>query len=67
MTLSTAGTPIRITGQGAGRLPLLCSHRPGWRLVSALAHLNGLTTDACGLWAQIGLHGAPRRAARDDA
>ncbi len=54
MTLSTAGTRIRITAQGLDPLPLLSSHGPGWTLITGLAHLAGLTTDECGLWAQLG-------------
>lgn len=57
MILSTAGTRIRITAQGQDPLPLVDSHGPGWRIVSGLAHLTGLTTDETGLWAQLG---APR-------
>ncbi|EPD56344.1 hypothetical protein [Streptomyces sp. HGB0020] len=54
MTLSTAGTRIRITAHGPDPLPILHSHGPGRELVQALAQLSGLTTDECGLWAQIG-------------
>ncbi|MGW2379322.1 hypothetical protein [Streptomyces sp. NPDC001658] len=54
MTLSTAGKRIRITAEGASRLPLLYSHGPGWQIISGLANLSGLTTDECGVWAQIG-------------
>jgi hypothetical protein len=54
MTLSTAGNRIRITAIGPESLPLLYSHGPGWLIVDALSHLSGLTTDECGLWAQLG-------------
>jgi hypothetical protein len=54
MTLSTAGTRIRITAEGPAPLPLINSHGPGWKLITGLASLAGLTTDECGLWAQIG-------------
>lgn len=54
MTLSTAGTRIRITAEGPDPLPLLYSHGPGWRIVTGLTGLAGLTTDERGLWAQIG-------------
>ncbi|MFJ9754985.1 hypothetical protein [Streptomyces sp. NPDC101149] len=54
MTLSTAGSRIRITARGTDPLPLIYSHGPGWTLVSALAHLAGMTTDEHGLWAQLG-------------
>ena len=54
MTLSTAGNRIRITAQGHEPLPLIHSHGPGWLLVTGLARSCGLTTDECGLWAQIG-------------
>ncbi|CAL9475954.1 hypothetical protein SUDANB6_02936 [Streptomyces sp. enrichment culture] len=54
MTLSTADTRIRITAEGPDPLPLRYSHGPGWAIVSGLATLTGLTTDACGLWARIG-------------
>jgi hypothetical protein len=54
MTLSTAGKRIRITAQGPEPLPLINSHGPGWLVVSGLSHHAGLTTDECGLWAQLG-------------
>lgn len=54
MTLSTAGTRIRITAQGDDPLPLIHSHGPGREIVQAIAHMSGLTTDECGLWAQLG-------------
>lgn len=54
MTLSTAGTRIRITAEGPEPLPLIYSHGPGWNLINGLSHLCGLTTDECGLWAQLG-------------
>lgn len=54
MTLSTAGTRIRITARGPEQIPLLYSHGPGWLIVSGLTHHSGMTTDECGLWAQLG-------------
>lgn len=54
MTLSTAGPRIRITAQGPDPLPLINSHGPGWTLICGLASRTGLTTDECGLWAQLG-------------
>ncbi|MCI3272158.1 hypothetical protein [Streptomyces cylindrosporus] len=54
MTLSTAGPRLRITAQGPEPLPVIYSHGPGWALISGLSHLSGLTTDECGLWAQLG-------------
>ncbi|MFD5796351.1 hypothetical protein ACFWIO_23035 [Streptomyces diastatochromogenes] len=54
MTLSTAGSRIRIIATGPHPLPLTSSHGPGWALVSGLADLTGLSTDECGLWAQLG-------------
>ncbi|MFI2714855.1 hypothetical protein ACH5AI_00725 [Streptomyces collinus] len=54
MTLSTAGKRIRITAQGPEPLPIINSHGPGWMVVSGLSHHAGLTTDECGLWAQLG-------------
>jgi hypothetical protein len=54
MTLSTAGTRIRITALGQDPLSVLHSHGPGWQIVNGLCHLAGLTTDECGLWAQLG-------------
>lgn len=54
MEISTAGTRIRITARGTDPLPILYSNGPGWSLVTSLAHLAGLTTDECGLWAQLG-------------
>lgn len=54
MEISTAGTRIRITALGQDPLPVLYSHGPGWTIVSGLSHIAGLTTDECGLWAQLG-------------
>lgn len=55
MTLSTAGTRTRITAHGPDPLPILYSHGPGWTLVNGLTQLSGLTTDECGVWAQLGI------------
>lgn len=55
MTLSTAGSRIRITAHGPDPLPVIYSHGAGWTLVNGLSHLSGLTTDECGLWAQLGI------------
>jgi hypothetical protein len=54
MTISTAGGRTRITAAGHAPLPSRHSHGPGWRLVAGLAQTTGLTTDECGLWAQMG-------------
>ncbi|MBQ0827725.1 hypothetical protein [Streptomyces tagetis] len=54
MTLSTAGPRIRVTALGPDPLPLIHSHGPGWTLIRGLATRAGLTTDECGLWAQLG-------------
>lgn len=54
LTLSTAGTRIRITAMGYDPLSLLYSHGPGWAIVTGLTTLAGITTDECGLWAQLG-------------
>ena len=54
MTLSTAGSRVRITAQGPEPLPVTSSHGSNWLLIDALAHSAGLTTDECGLWAQLG-------------
>ena len=54
MTLSTAGTRIRVTALGPDPLPVVHAHGPGWQIVTSLATLAGLTTDECGLWAQLG-------------
>ena len=53
MTLSTAGTRLRITATGPNPLPLRHSHGPGWPIVAALSRSTGVTTDEHGLWAQI--------------
>ena len=55
MTLSTAGTRVKITATGPEPLPILSSRGPGWLIVSGLCPLSGLTTDECGLWAQLGI------------
>lgn len=54
MTLSTADSRIRIKAEGPDPLPLIHSHGPGWRIVTALCTNAGLTTDECGLWGQLG-------------
>ncbi|MCX4622769.1 hypothetical protein [Streptomyces albogriseolus] len=51
MTLSTAGTRIRITAKGSSSLLLHHSHGPGWRIVTGLSTEAGLTTDGRGVWA----------------
>lgn len=53
VTISTAGDRTRITAIGPAPLPLAHSHGPGWRLVAGLARTTGLTTEGCGLWAQL--------------
>jgi hypothetical protein len=54
MTLSTAGTRIRITAQGQDPLPLLSSRGPAGTLITGLSHSAGLTTDELGIWALLG-------------
>ncbi|WP_262505530.1 hypothetical protein [Streptomyces sp. TRM68367] len=54
MTLSTAGSRIRITATGPDPLALISSRGPGWQIITGLCHSAGLTTDECGLWAQLG-------------
>lgn len=54
MTLSTAGTRIRIVATGPDPLPLTSSYGPGRKLLAGLATLTGLSTDECSLWAQLG-------------
>lgn len=54
MTLSTAGHRIRLTAEGPDPLPLLYRHGPGSLIVSGFCPLSGITTDECGLWAQLG-------------
>lgn len=53
MTLSTADSRLRVTASGRAPLSLRHSHGPGWNLVSSLSQSHGLTTDECGLWAQL--------------
>ncbi|MFC8832369.1 hypothetical protein ACFT8V_04105 [Streptomyces griseoincarnatus] len=53
MTLSTAGTRIRITAEGPDQLTVLHSHGPGWRIVDGLSIQSGLTTDGRGVWALL--------------
>lgn len=55
MTLSTAGSRIRITAMGPAPLPLINSHGAGWHIVTGLASSAGLTADEHGLWALIGV------------
>jgi hypothetical protein len=53
MTLSTAGSRLKVTATGPKRLPVRHSHGPGWTLVAGLSRINGMTTDEHGLWAQL--------------
>jgi hypothetical protein len=53
MELSTAGHRLRITATGPAPLPARHSHGPGWRIIAELSAQAGLTTDECGLWAQM--------------
>jgi hypothetical protein len=53
MAISTAGTRTRITASGSAVLRLHHSHGPGRRIVSGLAQSTGVTTDECGMWAQL--------------
>ncbi|WP_243083910.1 hypothetical protein [Streptomyces sp. 891-h] len=51
ITLSTAGQQLRITATGS---TALCAQRGlGRRIVGALSVRSGVTTDGCGLWAQL--------------
>lgn len=52
ITLSSAGSRLRITATGPQPLPLRHSHGPGWPIVAGLSTSTGVTTDECGLWAQ---------------
>ncbi|QJT04335.1 hypothetical protein G9272_31960 [Streptomyces asoensis] len=53
LELSTAGPRLRITASGPAPLPARHSHGPGWRIIAGLSQQTGLTTDECGLWAQM--------------
>ena len=54
MTVSTAGSRVRLTAVGPEDLPVLQTHGPGRRIIAALSAHSGVTTDGCGLWAQLG-------------
>ncbi len=53
MTISTAGTRARIIASGLTPLPILQVHGPGAIVIRGLSHSHGITTDCCGLWAQL--------------
>ncbi|MHC3391282.1 hypothetical protein ACLQ2E_17780 [Streptomyces lavendulocolor] len=53
MTVSTAGTRARITATGPTELTALHTHGPGLAIIAGLSRHSGVTTDACGLWAQL--------------
>lgn len=53
MTISTAGSRLRITAEGATPLLLRQRHGPGWVIVGALSMHSGVTSDGRGLWAQL--------------
>lgn len=53
MTLSTAGTRVRIASAGSVELGLRHSHGPGFRIVNGLSAQSGTNTDGHGLWALL--------------
>lgn len=53
VTVSTAGTRVRLTAVGPEDLPARQTHGPGRRIVAALSTRSGVTADGCGLWAQL--------------
>lgn len=53
VTLSTAGSRVRISVAGSVELSILHSHGPGSLIVSALSAQSGLNTDGRGLWALL--------------
>jgi hypothetical protein len=52
-TVSTAGPRVRITAASDRPLPLHALYGPGRRIIAALAGHNGVTPDACGIWAEL--------------
>lgn len=54
VTISTAGNRLLLAASGPRILPLRQSHGPGWRIIDGLSRTTGVTTDGCGLWAQMG-------------
>lgn len=58
LTLSTAGTRVRITATGPVELPVSRTHGPGRHIVRALSRVSGITPDGRGLWAQLTTEGA---------
>lgn len=54
ITLSTAGTRLRITAIGPDPLPVRHSHGPGWLIVHGLSRTSGTTENDHGLWALMG-------------
>ncbi|MFI6689052.1 hypothetical protein [Streptomyces sp. NPDC050485] len=54
MTLSTAGTRIRIAAHGFVPLSFLQIHGPGVILISQLANASGVSEDGQTLWALFG-------------
>lgn len=53
VVLSTAGNRLRVRVVGSEQLSVLHSHGPGWRIVEGLSRTSGVTTDGCGLWAEL--------------
>jgi hypothetical protein len=53
VTLSTAGSRLRITATGTEVLSVRHSHGPGWVIVAGLSRTTGVTDDEHGLWAQL--------------
>lgn len=51
--VSTTGPRLKITAVGPHTLSLRHSHGPGWRIIAGLSNATGVTTDECGLWAQM--------------
>lgn len=54
MTLSTAGTRIRIAAHSVKPLPFLQTHGPGAILIAQLANACGVAEDGQTLWALLG-------------
>ncbi|MCW5252255.1 hypothetical protein [Streptomyces sp. SHP 1-2] len=53
VTVSTAGSRVRITVTGSERLPARLPSGLGRTIVAALSARSGTTPDGCGLWAQL--------------
>ncbi|MGW0134814.1 hypothetical protein [Streptomyces sp. NPDC003299] len=53
VTVSTAGSRVRLTATGPEDLAARHTHGPGRTIIDGLSARSGVTPDGCGLWALL--------------